>query len=128
MFNNNNYILYLFIKIYKSESYSKTKQIKENYIISIYFNYHGNNISFDKIKNYDNTKIDIIDDYYDYYFNFDLRITNNEIIKKLDKDIYIIYYNKKYIIKNGFNNKAIRHHEIYIYKILLCKKIYIILY
>ena len=111
---NNNYILYLYIEIYNSKEYFKIKQIKQNYIISFsYSKYHKNNINFTKIKNYDNRKIDIINDY--YKFNFDFKITKNEIYKKIDKDIYIIYY-------KDINIKAIRYHNFYNNKYLYYKK------
>jgi len=117
---NNNYILYLYIEIYNSQEYFKIKQIKQNYIISFsYSKYHENNINFTKIKNYDNRKINIINDY--YKFNFDFKITKNAIYKKIDKDIYIIYYNIKFNIKD-INIKAIRYHNFYNNKYLYYKK------
>jgi len=119
IYNNN--ILYILIKIYNFTNYYKTKKIKPNYIIYMYFNYRENKTIINKVKNYDNTKIDIINGYYDSYFNFDLKITKNKIIKKLDKEIYITYYQKIYILKDN-NIKAIRHHEFYNHKIGYLKK------
>ena len=116
IFNNNNYILNLYITIFKSEDYRKNKKIKDNYIISSYVNYNKNKISFNKIKNYDNTKIDIDNYYNNYYNNTDLRINNNKIFKKIDKNIFIIYYYKKYCLK------AIRHHELFNSKYIYFKK------
>ena len=93
--------------LYNYSAYLKIKIIKQNYIIRSYFNYNENKNTIDKIKNYDNTKININDhiDYDDY--NFDLKITDNGIIKKIDNNIYILYFYKKYIIKDN-NIKAIR--------------------
>ena len=115
IFNNN--ILYLYINIYGTR-YLKIKQIKQNYIIYIYLalnNSDNNKIFCTKIKNYDNTILDIIKDgFYDgcYKLNYDFRINNNTITKKIDKDIYIIYYHKKNIIKDGYY-KVIRRHKFY---------------
>jgi len=120
IYNNNN-ILYILIQIYNFTTYYKTKQIKPNYIIYLYFNYRENKNIINKVKNYDNTKIDIINGYYDSYFNFDLKITKNKIIKKLDKDIYITYYQNIYILKDN-NIKAIRHHHLDNHKIGYLKK------
>ena len=44
---------------YNYSDYLKIKIIKKNYIICSYFNHHENWNTNDKIKNYDNTKIDI---------------------------------------------------------------------
>ena len=113
--NNNNYISYIYIEIYYN-NFCKTKQIKQNYIIIFYFNYYTNNIIISKIKNYDNTKIDIIPSD-DNIFNYDLRINTNFIETKIDKYIYILYYHKKYILKDknikDKNIEAIRHHYFY---------------
>jgi len=105
----NNYILYLYIKIYKSD-YFKLKTLKENYIMYSYFSYYENKIIFAKLKKYDNIKIETIDDYEYYKHNYDLRIDNNSIAKKIDINIYIKYYHIKYII-NDVSLKAIRRHE-----------------
>ena len=100
---NNNYILYIHIHIYNL-TYLKTKQIKDNYVISYVNHYKTRNI-ITKVKNYDNTKIDIRHNifYNNNIYNYDISITNNfitkKIIKKLTKNIYIIY--KKNIIKDG---------------------------
>ena len=104
IFNNN---IYSYIKIYDN-LLIKIKQIKQNYIIFSYITY-CNYINFciiNKIINCDKTKIDFNIDY-ESIFSYNERIENNEIIKKLDKHIYIIYYHKKYILKN------IRHHKFY---------------
>ena len=116
IYNNNNLNYILSIKIFKSEYY-KTKQIKQNYVIFSYLKSNKN--TFSKVKNYDNTKIDIIyDNGYDHaIFNYDLNIADNCITKKIDKDIYITYFHKKYI-----NNKAIRIHYFYNSKHCYAKK------
>ena len=111
---NNNYISYINILI-DYNTCCKRKQIKPNYIIIFYFNYYTNDIIVSKIKNYDNTKIDI-NTYYDFnIYNFDLLIKNNKIIKKIDKNIFIIKY---------INNKAkaIRKHKFYNSKYYYSKK------
>ena len=78
----NNKMLYIYIEIY-NDTYCKTKQIKQNYIITFYFNYISNNIIISKLKNYDNTKIYIYNNNdLDNIFNYDLKITNNFIEKK----------------------------------------------
>ena len=99
---NNNYILHIHIKIFFNTTYFKTKQIKQNYIIFSYFNCYDNKFFFTKVKNYDNTKIDIINGYKSDINNFDIKINTNFITKKIDTDIYIIYYRKKNIIKDGY--------------------------
>jgi len=83
----NNEIIYTFT-FYNYSDYLKIKIIKQNYIICSYFNYDTKRNFIDKIKNYDNTKIDIINGYKTY--NCDLKISNNTITKKIDKDIYNI--------------------------------------
>jgi len=108
IFNNN--ILYLCIKIYNFINYFKTKKINKNYIIISYFNHSENKISCTKIKKYDITMIDIISGCTPY--NFDLKISDGIITKKIDNNIYIIYYYKKYIIKDGYY-KAIKRHKFY---------------
>ena len=84
-----------------------------------------NNIFLVKMKYNDDIKIDIKniiknDDYNDNdKYKYDLRITNYCITKKIDKNIYITYYNIKYIIKN-VNINAIRRHEICNSKYIIC--------
>jgi len=118
IFNNN---LILYIKIYYETCYYKIKQIKQNYIIYSYFNYNDNKTTFTKVKNYDNTNIDIntfIN--FNNIFNFDLKITNNCITKKIDKinNLYIIKdINIKYV-----NNIAIRKHTYFNSKHYYSKK------
>ena len=103
IFNNINYRLeYIIYNI----CYWKNKQIKQNYAVSLYFSCDKNKIHFTKLKNYDNTKIDI-NTFYSYsIYNCDLKITNNEITKKIDKYIYITKY-----INN--KTKAIRKHTFF---------------
>ena len=104
IFNNNN-ILYLYIEINNNICY-KTKQIKKNYIIFSYLNYYS------KLKNYDNTKneIDINNCFYKINnYDFDIKINNYTIIKKIDNNIYII----KYKIIRYINNKVIRNHSFF---------------
>ena len=62
IFNNNIY-MYIYIKIYNDTFYKtkQIKQIKQNYIIFSYFIYYKNIII--KVKNYDNTKINIENGY-----------------------------------------------------------------
>ena len=88
---NNNYILYINILIYNN-TFCKTKQIKQNYIIIFYFNYYKNIIIIIKIKNYDNTKVDI-NTYYDYnisIYNFDLLIKKYQDTEREDIQLTII--------------------------------------
>jgi hypothetical protein len=110
IFNNNN--LYLYINIYGTRYY-KTKQIKQNYIIFSYYHCYDNNSIYTKVKNYDNTKIDIINGYNSAIYNFDVKINTNFITKKIEKDIYIIYYHKKNIIKDGYYKVIRRHNSKY---------------
>ena len=112
IFNNNNLYLYININNDIISSYSKIKQIKKNYIIFSYFNYYNNIINkiYIKIKNYDINNIIKYNDYYKHIF--DLRISNNAITKKIDKDKFITYYHIKYIIKD-INIIAIRKHQYY---------------
>jgi len=119
IFYNNN-ILYLHIKIYYETGYYKTKQIKQNYIIFSYFSYCDNKSIYTKVKNYDNTKIDIINGYTSNIYNFDVKINTNFITKKIDKDIYIIYYRKKNIINDGYYI-SIRRHSFINSKYNTCK-------
>ena len=110
IFNNNDLLLY--IKIIYETCYYKIKLIKQNYIIFSYFNYNDNKITFTKVKNYDNTNIDIntfIN--FNNKFHFDLKITNNYITKKIDK-INNIYIGKDINIKY-VNNIAIRKHTYF---------------
>jgi len=80
--SNNNLYYILNIKISKF-AYFKTKQIKQNYIIFICFNYYSNNNIYSKVKNYDNTKLDINNFYFSNSIpKYDLIITNNSITKK----------------------------------------------
>ena len=67
IFNNNILYIYIYIKIY-NDTFYKTKQIKQNYIIFSYFIYYKNIII--KVKNYDNTKINIENGYDAYIYNF----------------------------------------------------------
>ena len=97
----------IYILFYTFSDYLKIKKIKHNYIIYSYFTYDTKRNFIDKIKNYDNTKIDIINGYKTY--NCDLKISNNTITKKIDKDIYIIYY----LIKEGLNIRKIKHHYFF---------------
>ena len=119
IFNNNNLYLYLYIGINNNICY-KNKQIKQNYIILSHFNYYN------KLKNYDNTKneINIINCYdKNNNYEYDIKISNYTIIKKIDNNIYIVKVN---IIKY-INNNAIRNHAFFNSK-YKCYKYYITYY
>ena len=97
---------------YNYSDYLKIKIIKKNYIICSYFNHHENWNTNDKIKNYDNTKIDINHIINSNFYNYDLKINDNSITKKIDDNTHIVYDNTKYIFKNNII-KTQRHHVLF---------------
>ena len=102
--NNNDVYLYLYIT--KHYDYYKIKKINETTIIYKLINIITNTIN--KIIIFYNKKIDLykLDIFgIDLYYNYNLKISNYEIIKKIDNNIFIIYSK---IIKNN-----IRRHRLY---------------